>query len=90
MPKRRNPKHLQSFPFGEHKGKPIDEVPAKYLLDLYSEDWIGKWPTIKEWIEKNLDGLEEEVIGDEVQLGEVDTGEAISFEDYLKERRPYL
>lgn len=41
------------FPFGAHKGKPMQEVPATYLDWLIDQPWIGRWPAVVEYITRN-------------------------------------
>ncbi len=43
------------MPFGEHKGKKMANVPAKYLLWAYDQTWIRG--DVKKYIEENLDVL---------------------------------
>ena len=52
------------MPFGKHKGKDMDEVPAGYLLWLYDELQGDSKPVAKalmDYIEDNRDVLEKEV-----------------------------
>jgi uncharacterized protein (DUF3820 family) len=46
------------MPFGKYRGKPMIEVPAKYLLWLFNEgcDHQG----VKDYINDNLDALRKE------------------------------
>lgn len=46
------------MPFGEHKGKKLIDVPASYLLYLYDQNKC--YGELKEYIEDNLDVLNEE------------------------------
>lgn len=57
------------MPFGEHKDKPMKDVPAKYLLWLYDEIIIREEAgdilryterEVADYIEENLEALEEE------------------------------
>lgn len=54
------------MPFGKHKGKDMEKVPASYLLWLYND---GLKPgSVRDYIEENKTGLEKQVedgIGDE-------------------------
>ena len=44
-------KDSDRMPFGQHKGKRLDEVPAKYLDWLSGEDWLDKtWPALAAYI----------------------------------------
>jgi len=44
--------------FGMHKGKPLGEVPADYLMWLYNEKDCPN--DLKEYIEDNMEALESE------------------------------
>ena len=46
------------MPFGKHKGKQLDQVPADYLMWLYENNKVSG--LLKEYIEDNLDVLEKE------------------------------
>lgn len=49
------------MPFGKHKGKPLEEVPAKYLLWLYEQDnFPTNYPELAKYIVLNMKGLEQE------------------------------
>ncbi len=47
------------MPFGKHKGKPMEEVPARYLLWLYDENKCT--PEVRWYIHENLDVLNSEL-----------------------------
>lgn len=47
------------FPFGKHKGKPMANVPAEYLL-WCRENIRNLEQGIKDYIEANLQGLQQE------------------------------
>jgi len=44
---------LSPMPFGTHKNEKMANVPARYLLFIYEQDWIDKWPRVKGYIEEN-------------------------------------
>ena len=55
-----------TLPFGEHKGKTLDEIPLKYLDSLIGMEWLQGFtskileeylndPTIKAQLEKELE-----------------------------------
>ena len=46
------------FPFGKHKGTPIGDVPASYLLWLYDNGL--KDGSVKTYIDNNMKHLQEE------------------------------
>ena len=52
------------MPFGVHEGKKMKAVPGGYLLWCADQDWIGEWPELREYIEKNRDTLEKEAAGE--------------------------
>lgn len=45
------------MPFGEHKGKPLEQVPAGYLLFIEKQEWF-KHEGLKAYIEDNRAVLE--------------------------------
>ena len=47
------------MPFGEHKGKKMANVPAKYLIWLYEQSWLDK--RYKDYIKDNMDVLMDEL-----------------------------
>ena len=52
------------MPFGKHKGKELQEVPASYLLWLYEEKGFKKserHQNLKAYIEDNMEVLEKEI-----------------------------
>lgn len=51
------------FPFGVHKGKPMNKVPIKYYEWCQRQEWIDKWPTVKAYcvqIQKDIDAYRKE------------------------------
>lgn len=49
------------FTFGKHKGELLNEVPAKYLLWLYDQDWLeDSHPDLYDYIQENYQHLERE------------------------------
>lgn len=52
-------KDTDLMPFGQHKGKKLIDVPAKYLLWLYENNKCST--AIKEYIIDNLEVLKKEV-----------------------------
>jgi len=50
------------MPFGKHKDKELDDVPAEYLLWMWEQEWVErKFPALYAYLEKVKDALEEEV-----------------------------
>ena len=45
------------MPFGEHKGKKMINVPDSYLMFIYSQPWISKWPQLEEYIKDNYEAI---------------------------------
>jgi uncharacterized protein (DUF3820 family) len=45
--------------FGQHKGKPMANVPAVYLLYIFNKGWVHD-PGVKQYILNNLDALKAE------------------------------
>lgn len=48
--------------FGEHQGTPLEDVPATYLLWFDTQGWSNnfKHKALKEYIQQNMDELDEE------------------------------
>ena len=49
------------FPFGTHKGKPMEKVPATYLDWVQDQPWISKWPDVVDYIERNRTAIDYEL-----------------------------
>lgn len=49
------------MPFGAHKGKPMEEVPASYLDWLRGQDWLSQWPAVADYIERNASVIDWEL-----------------------------
>lgn len=51
------------MPFGKHRGKPLGEVPADYLVWLLEQDWAtsDKWEGIYRYALNNEKALMQEV-----------------------------
>ena len=47
------------MPFGKYQGEKMINVPANYLMWLYNENKCNK--EVREYIEDNLDVLQEEI-----------------------------
>lgn len=52
------------MPFGKYVGRPMDKVPASYLLWMADQSWAKQWPDILQYIEENRTVLEKENGGD--------------------------
>ena len=54
-----------TMPFGEHKGKSIEEVPAKYLDWLRGEEWVARYPLIVQYLQDNKQHIDWELDDDD-------------------------
>jgi len=34
------------MPWGDYKGKPLEEIPVSYLATLLAQKWIQDWPEV--------------------------------------------
>lgn len=48
------------MPFGQHQGKAMVNVPAKYLLYIYNKGWCSAWPAVSAYIQDNMEVLRKE------------------------------
>ena len=49
------------MPFGKHRGKPMEEVPADYLIWCASKQWVAfQYPAVAEYIEDNWEIINSE------------------------------
>lgn len=55
------------MPFGQHKGKALANVPAKYLLWVYAQPWL-KTGQLKDYIADNLDVLKAQAAQDKEDI----------------------
>jgi hypothetical protein len=69
------------MPWGQHRGTPMRQVPADYLLELGRKPWIHEWPAVVEYIEANWARLEKEFGAMEKRQPE---GPFKGYEDYQK------
>ena len=49
------------MPFGKHRGKRMEDVPAGYLDWVHGQDWIDEWPDVKAYIEDNRSVIDSEL-----------------------------
>ena len=49
------------MPFGIHKNERMDQVPAKYLDYIHGKEWIKRWPSVLDYIERNRDIIDYEL-----------------------------
>jgi hypothetical protein len=38
------------MPWGDHKGKPLKDVPHEHLRHLLAQPWIAKWPYLHRYL----------------------------------------
>lgn len=50
---------LTPMPYGAHQGKPMQDVPAIYLIYIYENEEVSK--EVKSYIEDNMETLQLEV-----------------------------
>jgi len=48
------------MPFGKHKGKKMCNVDPEYLLHVFDQPWLSKWPRVEYYIDQNFDVLLQE------------------------------
>ena len=51
--------HHSLMPYGRHKGKPMGDVPAQYLIHIYHKH-LKMNPGLKTYIHDNLEKLHEQ------------------------------
>jgi hypothetical protein len=49
------------MPFGVHRDRRMDEVPAAYLDSLRDANWLHRWPAVEEYIERNAKAIDQEL-----------------------------
>jgi len=49
------------FKFKDHKGKPMETIPATDLLWIETMPWLKQWPGVKNYINERRNVLEKEV-----------------------------
>lgn len=59
MPKKITYTDETPFPFGKYAGKPMQEVPADYLIWCYDNNKLSK--PLRKYVEENMDVLETEL-----------------------------
>ncbi len=53
---------LDTMPFGEHKNKPMQDVPAKYLAWIWEQPWLEKkYIKVYNYIFNNKEAIELEL-----------------------------
>lgn len=53
------------FPFGNHKGKPFEQVPDKYWDWVEKQEWLHKWPSVKLHALKRIESKKDSVLSKE-------------------------
>ena len=49
---------MERMTFGKHKDKLLSDVPASYLLWVFDQDWITKFPDLEEYVAENYEDIE--------------------------------
>jgi len=49
------------MPIGKYKGMKMMSVPASHLDWLYDQHWIVDYPELRQYIERNLDAIRQEL-----------------------------
>lgn len=49
------------MPFGKHKGKMLQDVPASYLVWLMQQEWAEEWPELYDYLCKNEGAILQEL-----------------------------
>lgn len=82
MPKPKRVKFTDDtpMPWGQHKGVPMKDVPASYLLWLFKQHWVKEWPDIHDYLVENQAALLEEEAEDAPPPG----GGFNSLDDYMR------
>jgi Putative quorum-sensing-regulated virulence factor len=53
------------MPFGTHKGKPLKNLPDKYIVWLSEQSWLGKWAGLCYYVRTRAKELEESKLSKE-------------------------
>lgn len=40
------------FPFGTHKGRRMEDVPAQFLDWLHGQSWLVNWPAVEDYVKR--------------------------------------
>jgi hypothetical protein len=70
------------MPFGQHKGKPMRDVPADHLLWLLNQPWIGERKQLHAYLVENRSALEEQAATKASNDGSIEDMD--TYDDYLK------
>lgn len=68
------------MPWGTHKGIPIGQVDANYLLWLFRQVWIKTWPDIHDYLLAHQAAL---TLAERKETAEPQ-GEFTSYDDYMR------
>lgn len=63
-------KDTDLMPIGQYKNRPMNKVPAQWLLGFGDAPFITEYPAVQDYIERNRKALELEVIEDRLARGE--------------------
>lgn len=50
-----------TFPFGKHKGKRMQDVPSSYLDWLAGQPWIKDWPAVESYIQRSRKAIDQDL-----------------------------
>jgi hypothetical protein len=74
------------MPWGDHRGKPMDDVPSEYLFQLAQKRWLqSAWPGLHAYIRKHYDIIKQQAEGR--YASDSDEEGYSSYEDYLRDVR---
>lgn len=79
------------MPWGEHKGTPMRDVPASYLMHLLQEPWVREYRELYAYLVSRRSDLEASAALEERAKGsiETDAGPIETYEDYLRTFRGF-
>lgn len=46
------------FPFGIHKGKPMNKIPIEYLVWCSEQSWLDRWPSVWDYCNKRKQDIQ--------------------------------
>jgi hypothetical protein len=57
-----------TMPFGKHRGKHLNNVPATYLMWFLEQPWSDKWPKVKTYCIENYEALQIDATEESAEL----------------------
>lgn len=70
------------MPFGEHRGTPLRDVPAAYLLWWARQSWAREWSGLWAYVERNHAKLVAKDPGNGISV-EAETAEFSDYQSFL-------